>query len=177
MSNSELLVNRVASSGLITINLEDFFPKQEMVSLDIKQFLFRELLLKELDFRKALQELDWSLYKDKVLCVYCSSDAIIPTWTYMLIARYAHPVVHNLYYGKEEDALNFYFDYNLRSFDWSRYKDSKVVIKGCSDKPVPSSAYQTLTYLLLPYCSSIMYGEPCSTVPIFKAKKESVLKT
>lgn len=172
MMNSEVnLINRVANSGLTTINLEDYYPKEEMVSFDLKPFLFRELILKEMDFRKSMQEFDWSVFENKILCVYCSNDAIIPTWAYMIVAKHTNGIIKNLFFGNVDSALISYYEIYLRSQDWSNFKDAKIVIKGCSHKPVPASAYQTLSYLLLPFCSSIMYGEPCSTVPIFKAKK------
>lgn len=173
MSESVSMVNRVANSGLITIDLEDFYPAEELIELDIKQFLFKELIIKELDFRKALQEYNWSQYDGKILCVFCSTDAIIPTWAYMLIARYTHGHVVNLFWGEASSALIQYFDFVIKSKDWSQYQGSKVVIKGCSHKPVPASAYQSLTSILMPICNSIMYGEPCSTVPIYKQKINS----
>ncbi|MEP7194919.1 MAG: DUF2480 family protein [Saprospiraceae bacterium] len=171
MNEEAILINKVAESGLITLKLEDYYPKNEFIEFDLKGFLFRELILKEMDFRKALQDTDWSQYAGKVLCVYCSNDSIIPMWSYMLVAKHASEFVKDIYFGKKEAALISYYDHELRSVDWSVYLNSKIVIKGCSNLPVPASAYQTLTHLLLPYASSIMYGEPCSTVPIYKKKK------
>lgn len=171
MSDSQILINKVALSGLVTLDLEQYYPSQELIEFDIKPFLFRELLLKELDFRKSMQEHDWTQYKDKILCVYCSSDAIIPKWAYMLIAKYAQESVSDLYFGNKEQALVSLFEKNLRAENWEKYKDQKMVIKGCGELEVPASAYQTVCYMLLPYASSIMYGEPCSTVPIFKKKR------
>ncbi|MCC6816098.1 MAG: DUF2480 family protein [Saprospiraceae bacterium] len=168
---SQILVNRVASSGIVTINLEDYYPKSELVEFDMKDFLFKELILKELDFRKSMQELDWLKFKDKILCVYCSNNAIIPKWAFMLVARYAQDVVRDLIYGNKEKAVEILLETKLRMVDWSQFKDQKIVLKGCGDIEIPVSAYQTASYLLLPFANSIMYGEPCSTVPIFKKKK------
>ncbi len=171
MNSDTILTNRVASSGLITIKLEEFFPKEEICVFDLKNYLFRELILKELDFRQSLKEHDWSQYQNKILSVWCSNDAIIPTWAYMLIASYAAPYVHSIFFGNSDEALRSYFSKKIDAFDWTLYKDAKVVIKGCSDLPVPASAYLEVTNKLVPIASSIMYGEPCSTVPVFKKKK------
>lgn len=171
MNDSPVLINRVAQSGLVTLDLETYYPNQELIEFDIKPFLFRELILKELDFRKSIQEIDWKQYDAKILCVFCSTDAIIPKWAYMLIARYAQEYVSDLYFGNKDQALISLFEKNLRAVNWSEFKDQKVVIKGCGEIEVPASAYQTASFLLMPYASSIMYGEPCSTVPIYKKKK------
>lgn len=162
------LINRVAGSGLITLNLEEDFPKDEFMEFDLKSYLFMELILKEKDFRSALKEIDWSTYQNKILLVYCSTDAIVPVWAFMLIAAYAKPYVSDIYYGKKANYLENYYARVIRSRDYHDYKDKRIVIKGCSKKPVPASAYLELTAALQPYAQSIMYGEPCSTVPIFK---------
>jgi len=162
------LVNRVANSGIKTINLENHFPKHEIVELDIKQYLFKELLLKEKDFRNALKEIDWEGYKDKILLVYCSSDAIIPVWAYMLVAAYATPHAFDVFEGNQDSYLKLHYTNALSDIDFKSYEGDRVVIKGCSDRPVPSAAYALVTKHLQPYAQSIMYGEPCSTVPIFK---------
>jgi hypothetical protein len=162
------LVNRVANSGLITLNLEDDYPVNGFVDFDIKSYLFMELILKEKEFRASLKEIDWSLYQDKILLVYCSADAIIPVWAYMLIAAYAKPFAKDIFYGQKEAYLQRYFTVLIKSKDYTSYTGKRIVIKGCSKKPVPASAYLELTAALQPYAQSIMYGEPCSTVPIFK---------
>lgn len=166
------LVNRVASSGLITLNLEDFFPTEEVVHFDLKDYLFMEMILKEKDFRAALKEHDWEQYQGKVVLVYCSADAIIPVWAYMLVAAYAEPFAHQLFQGKEEEFYKITFQQTLSTIDASQYDQKRIVIKGCSNKPVPPSAYVELTLKLRPYAQSIMYGEPCSTVPIFKRPRK-----
>lgn len=165
------LVNRVATSGLITIKLEDFFPREEVVVFDLKDYLFMELILKEKDFRAALKAHDWTQYQDKKLVINCSADAIIPVWAYMLVAVYAEPYAGGIYQGSTEEFYKAAFSNALRSIEGADYEDKRVVIKGCSDKPVPPSAYVELTHKLRPYAKSIMYGEPCSTVPIYKKPK------
>ena len=165
------LINRVSNSSLETINLEKFFPEGEIATFDIKTYLFKELILKEKDFRAALKAHDWSQYQDKTLLVYCSSNAIIPVWSYMLIAAYATPFATQLFQGNADSYYQAAFTIALDKIDWSMYEGKPVVIKGCSDKPVPPSAYMDLTRLLQPIARSIMYGEPCSTVPIYKRKR------
>ncbi len=162
------LVNRVAASSLITLDLEKYYPEVQLAHFDIKDYLFKELLLKEKDFRAALKEHNWEQYAGKTLLVYCSSDAIIPIWAYMLIASYAQPYAADLYQGMEEKFLENAFDKILNEMDYSSFMDQRIVIKGCSNKKVPLSAYLKLTQYLRPIAKSIMFGEPCSTVPIFK---------
>jgi len=168
MAEDNPLINRVANSGLITINLEDYFPKEEIIDFDIKQFLFMEMILKEKDFRTSLKEQDWKSYEGKILAVHCSVDAIIPTWAYMLISANASPFVADLYFGQRSGYIQQYFDGILEDMNCEQHQDKRVVIKGCSDKEVPPSAYMKLTSRLRPFAQSIMFGEPCSTVPIFK---------
>ncbi len=167
----EILVNKVAQSGLITINLEDWFPKKEIVELDITQFLFHGLILKEKDFRESMAQLDWSQYQKKVLCVYCSTDAIIPVWAYMLIAVQSESFVDSIFFGTKESYISHYYSIQIGQLDISPYAEGRLVIKGCGDLPVPPSAYMDLTARLVPVAKSIFYGEPCSTVPVFKQKK------
>lgn len=168
MTEDKPLVNRVAQSGLITLNLEEHFPSAEMVDFDLKDYLFMELILKEKDFRAALKEHDWTQYEGKVLLVFCSTDAIIPVWAYMLVATYAQPYATAIYQGTQEEYLKQYYEQVVSTFPVNEYEDKRIVIKGCSDKPVPPAAYLALTRALRPFAKSIMYGEPCSTVPIYK---------
>lgn len=162
------LVNRVAQSSLITFNLEEYFPKGEIVAFDLKDFLFHGLILKEKEFRAALAEYDWQKVKDCHLAVFCSADAVIPTWAYMLVVAYAAPFARQIYLGTVENLLEKHYSLLIIDLDLSHLQDQRVVIKGCSNKPVPASAYVDLTKKLQPIAQSIMYGEPCSTVPIFK---------
>ena len=143
-----------------------------MVSFDLKDYLFQELVLKEKDFRAALKAFDWSSIKDKNLAIYCSTDAIIPIWAYMLVTAYATPFAHSIFQGDESDFYANAFQKALQSVDGSQYDQKRIVIKGCSNKPVPAAAYVALTQKLQPFAQSIMYGEPCSTVPIFKRPRK-----
>ncbi|MEL7220948.1 MAG: DUF2480 family protein [Bacteroidota bacterium] len=166
------LVNRVASSGLITLKLEEFFPQKKLAHFDLKDFLFMELILKEKDFRTALKEHDWEQYNGQVLLVYCSTDAIIPVWAYMLVAAYAAPVATDVFQGTADDYYRAYFLRQLDQLDADQYRDQRIVIKGCSDHPVPPAAYLEITRRLQPLAKSIMYGEPCSTVPVYKQPRK-----
>ncbi|MEM1327090.1 MAG: DUF2480 family protein [Bacteroidota bacterium] len=166
------LVNRVAQSGLITIKLEEFFPKADTIAhFDLKDYLFMEMILKEKDFRAAMKAHDWVQYESKHLIVFCSVDAIIPMWAYMLIAVYAEPYATSIFQGTASEFLKVHYERQIENLDISSYIDQRLVIKGCSDQPVPASAYASLTRRLRPIAKSIMFGEPCSTVPIYKAKK------
>ncbi len=165
------LVNRVAASGLITIKLEDWYPEGEIATFDLKDFLFQGLVLKEKDFRQALKAHDWEQYRDRHVLLRCSTDAIIPTWAWMLLASYLEPVARSVFHGSEEEFLKNWFVEALRREDPSQWAGQRIVIKGCGDKRVPEAAYVELTRILRPIAQSIMYGEPCSTVPIYKKPK------
>ena len=162
------LVNRVAESGLITLNLENHFPSEELVAFDLKDHLFQGLILKEKDFRTALKEHNWSAYEGKVVCIFCSTDAIIPVWAFMLTASYASTTASDTYIGSKEAYIDQHYRAFILNIDTDQYQDARIVIKGCSHKPVPAAAYAYLTQVLKPVTKSIMYGEPCSTVPIYK---------
>jgi uncharacterized protein DUF2480 len=167
---AEEIINRVAASALEELNLEDYFPKEEVVVFDLKPYLFMELILKEKDFREALLNTDWSVYQRKVVAVTCTADAIIPMWAYMLVAAYLQPVAADVVFGNADAALREVFLKKISSIDLSRYLDKRVVVKGCGNLPVGEYAYLEITKLLRPVVKSIMYGEACSTVPIFKKK-------
>ncbi len=169
----EPLVNRVAKSGLITIDLETFYPKEEIQSFDLKDYLFQGLVLREKDFREVVKNHRWEQYQDKVLLVQCSTDAIIPVWAYMLVASAAAPFAKEVFQGTQEEFLKLAFLKKLDELQPEQYAGKRIVIKGCSHKPVPPAAYVELTRKLQPFVQSIMYGEPCSTVPIFKKKVTS----
>ncbi len=166
------LINRVANSGLVTIDLETYFPKHELAGFDLKAWLFMEQILKEKDFRAALKEHDWSQYQDKVVTIYCSVDAIIPTWAFMLISSYCNGIAADIYQGEPDAYLKYYYKNLLVGLDYTEYQDKRVVIKGCSNLPVPTIAYMEITEKLKPFAQSVMYGEPCSTVPIFKRPRK-----
>ena len=169
---NEPLVNRVAQSSLITLNLEAYLPKEDIVSFDLKNYLFRELLLREKDFREALKEHDWTQYAEKGLAVHCSSEAIIPQWAYMLVSAYATPHAKLVYLGSPAALMSHILLRNIDEIDGRDFEGKRVVVKGCSDKEVPTSAYLAITNMLQPHAQSIMYGEPCSTVPIFKRPRK-----
>lgn len=165
------LVNRVANSSLVTIDLEALYPTGEIVPFDLKGYLFMELILKEKDFREALNALDWEQYRDKNLAVFCSADAIIPLWAYMLVATHAAPFVQDIALCEPAEFAEKAFLKKLATFDIQEYEGKRIVVKGCSDKPVPASAYLEITRKLQPIALSIMFGEPCSTVPVYKKAK------
>lgn len=164
------LVNRVANSGLETIDLEDFYPAGAIVSFDLKDYLFMELILKEKDFREALKVHDWEQYKGKNLAVFCSADAIIPMWAYMLVASYAAPFANDIAQTTPELFADAAILKRIALLNPADYEGKRLVIKGCSDKPVPPAAYLEITRRLQPVALSIMFGEPCSTVPVFKKR-------
>lgn len=164
----EIFVNKVAESGLISLDLEEFYPKGEIKTFDLKGYLFMELILKEKDFRAALQTTDWSVYQDAYVAILCSADAIIPMWAYMLVASYLQPVAKDVVFGDEQKLINSIFLKNLAHFDAAAYENKRVVVKGCGDVSIPETAYVEITNKLRPFVKSIMYGEPCSTVPIYK---------
>ena len=166
----EEIVNKVSQSALITLDLETFFPKEQIRIFDLKPFLFMELILKEKDFRAALSGTDWSLYRDEIVGIYCSADAVIPVWAYMLVTSYLQPYAKEVIMGDEMTVLRQLITNRIQSIDPGEYKDKKIVVKGCGEKPVGDFAYLEITKVLRPVAKSIMYGEPCSTVPVFKAE-------
>jgi hypothetical protein len=167
---SEEIINKVAQSGLHTLDLEEYYPREEIVVLDLKSMLFMEMILKEKEFRAALQAVDWSGYQDKILAVVCTADAIIPSWAYMLVAVQAQPFVKDIFLGDGATALREAFLVNLRAIDTSEFADKRVVVKGCGDLTVDGFAYLEIARLLRPVVKSIMYGEACSNVPVYKKK-------
>jgi hypothetical protein len=164
------IVNRVASSGLVTLDLEDYYHPGERVVYDLKDNLFMGLILKEKDFRAFLKEHDWAQYAGKNVAITCSEDAIIPTWAYMLLTLSLQPHAHTMVYGSIDDLNEkLYFD-AIASIDLETYRGAKVVVKGCSNVPVPTAAYVELTRRLAPMVQTLMFGEPCSTVPLYKKR-------
>jgi len=166
------IVNKVAQSGLITIDLSDYIVKGERVLFDIKPWLFQEMILKEKDFREQLKSHDWAQYTDKLVAITCTADAIVPTWAYMLIASHLQPFAKRIVFGTLEKLEETLFEEELSRLDLEPFRDQRVVIKGCSDEEVPVSAYLSITAKLRPVVKSIMYGEPCSTVPVYKKRFE-----
>ena len=167
----EVFVNKVAESGIITLNLEEFYPKEETVVFDMKEHLFMGLILKEKDFRETMKSLDLSVYKEKNIAITCTADAVIPVWAYMLVTSYLQPVANNIVFGDVAFLHKTIFLNNLANININDYQDKRVVIKGCGDLPITETAYVAITNMLRPVVKSIMYGEPCSTVPIYKKPK------
>lgn len=164
------LINKVSESALVTIDLEDYYPKDPVTVFDLKDYLFMGLILKEKDFREALKALDLTPFTSKAVAVTCSADAVIPMWAYMLVASYVQPVATDVVFGTEEELKNQMLLRNIATLPVSEFADKRIVIKGCGDLPIGEAAYLQATKLLRPVAKSIMYGEPCSTVPIFKRK-------
>jgi hypothetical protein len=165
----DLIVNKVAESGLITLDLEEFYPKEETAVFDLKDHLFMGLILKEKDYRETLKNLDWDIYQNKNVCITCTADAVIPVWAYMLTATYLQFVAKDVVFGNEDFLHRALFLKNLSKINMTEFADKRVVIKGCGDKIITETAYVEITKLLRPVAKSIMYGEPCSTVPIYKS--------
>ncbi|WP_379088140.1 DUF2480 family protein [Pedobacter sp. UC225_65] len=170
MDIQEKFVNKVAASGLITLNLEEYFHKGERLVYDIKDNLFHGLMLKEQDFRAFIKEHNWEQYQDKNIAITCSTDAIVPTWAYMLLANKMKPYANEIVFGTLETLETVLYTKALAKIDINAFAGERVVIKGCASLQVPVSAYVEITSLLTPIVKSIMYGEPCSTVPIYKRK-------
>ncbi len=169
--NSEI-INRVAESSLMQLDLEDWYDHADRKSFDVATYLHMGLVLKELDFRSALKQFDWPSFEGKHLAIYCSADAIVPTWAFMLVATYAAPFTKSIVFGTKDKIDEILFERWISNLDLSPYKDQKVIVKGCSKYPVPVSAYITITSRLTPVVQSLMFGEPCSNVPLYKRKKQ-----
>lgn len=164
------IINRVANSKLITINLEDYYPDGNRVLFDIKDWLFEGFVLREKDFRNTIAAYDWSQYQDSYVALTCSSDAIIPGWAYMLLSIHLEPFAKQIIIGDLEALETSIYQDVLNKLDVSEFKNKPIIIKGCSKKPVPQNAYIMLATKLKPVVKSIMYGEACSSVPLFKSK-------
>ena len=171
----EIIVNKVASSGINTLNLEDYYPKGERIVFDMKNCLIEGLVLREKEFRNFLKQNDWTKYKDKFVAIDCSADAIIPTWAYMLVAIELEPFAKKIILGTLNMLETLLFREALSKINLEEFKNQRVVIKGCSAKTVPVSAYIEIVRLLRPVAQSIMYGEPCSTVPLYKKNKNTII--
>lgn len=166
----EEIVNRVANSGIITFNLEDYYQQGERVTYDIAQNLFQGLILREKDFRQFLKEKDWMEYDSKNVALHCSADAIVPTWAYMLLADKLFGIANKVVFGDLVYLENILITEAISKVEWESFEGKRVVVKGCGDLDIPESAYVEVMHKLRPYAKSIMYGEPCSTVPLYKRK-------
>ena len=165
------IINRVTGSSLIVFNLEDLFPRFDVAEIDIKSLLFQEQILREKDLRDFVKHHDWNQYQNKHVAIFCSEDAIVPTWAYMLIGIAAQPFAATVVFGNRDALMTQLFQKALSEVDWEKYRNEKVVIKGCGDRKVPESAFLEAASRLRPVAASIMYGEPCSTVPLYRKPK------
>jgi Protein of unknown function (DUF2480) len=163
-------VNKVAESGIVTIDLASYLPQQTIVLFDLKDYLFMGLILKEKDYRTALKELDLTPFENKIVALHCSADAIVPSWAYMLASTYLNTVSNALYFGDEAAVRQTILINNINALDPETFAEKRIVVKGCGDESITSAAYLAITNKLYNVSKSIMYGEPCSTVPIYKKK-------
>lgn len=168
---SEKIVNRVAKSPLKNIDLEELYPDGKRILFDIKNWLFEGIILKEKDFRESVNKHDWSQYQDTYVALTCSEDAIIPSWAYLLLSAELTPYAKKIVVGDLELLETSIFQEIINHMDISEYQDKPVIIKGCADKPIPASAFSFLIDRIQPIAKTIMYGEACSTVPLYKKKK------
>ncbi|MCF6129843.1 DUF2480 family protein [Flavobacterium sp. AS60] len=165
------IINKVANSALEVFDLEDYYPNGIRTQIDISQWLFEGFLLKEKDFREALKNHDWKQYENQYVAIDCSTDAIIPAWASILVTVYLAPFAKKVVMGKLSDLEIALYQEILPTLDYTKYQDKPVILKGCSKKPVPESAYIMAIQKLQPFAKSIMYGEACSAVPLFKKGK------
>lgn len=162
------IVNKVANSSLKVFDLEDLYPSNPRMEIDIAQWLYEGFVLREKDFREALKQVNWSAYKDAYVGLFCSTDAILPGWTYMLLTNYLQPIAKRIFLGDRQHLEKSIYQELLLGIDYSEYKDLPVIIKGCSKKEIPEEAYVLATQLMMNHARSIMFGEACSAVPIYK---------
>lgn len=165
---SDAIINKVAQSGLVELDLQDYYPREEVMTFDLKDYLFKGLILKEKEFREALKNHDFTVYSGKYVAVTCTTDAIIPAWAYMLVASYLQPFAKDMICGDQAFLLRTILLKNINTIDINAFADKRIVVKGCGDLAIGAFAYLEITKLLRPVAKSIMYGEPCSTVPVFK---------
>jgi fructose-1-phosphate kinase PfkB-like protein len=168
MSNE--IINKVANSALITIDLTDYAPKETIAVLDIKDFLFEGIILKEKTFRKTLKEFDFSVYTDKIVALYCSLDVIVPMWAFMLLTSYLNNSAAKIHFGTKEEVFQKIFSDNIDAIDVTKFENKKVIVKGCGQVPLTEALYIAITKKLQNTVSSLMFGEACSAVPVFKKK-------
>ena len=164
------IVNKVANSALITIDLTDYAPKETIAILDAKDFLFEGIILKEKAFRNTLKEFDFSVYTDKIVALYCSSDAIVPMWAFMLLTSYLNNSASKIHFGTKEEVFQKIFSDNIDAIDATEFENKKVIVKGCGQVPLTETLYIAITKKLQNTVSSLMFGEACSAVPVFKKK-------
>ena len=166
----EEIINKVALSSLVSLDLEEFYPQGKRIEYDLATNLYEGLVLREKDFRAFLKTHDWKYYENTHVAIKCSSDAIVPTWAYMLVAIHLEPYAKTIIFGDSTVLETELSRQMIANLDVEKYKDAKVVIKGCSKLPIPISAYVEISRILRPLVASLMFGEPCSTVPLYKRK-------
>lgn len=165
------IVNKIKQSKLETVDLEKFAADVKVYELDLKDFLFQEMILKEKEYREKMENHDWSQYEDGFLAVHCSTDAIIPKWAYMLVVQHAQDYAKDVLFGTKQEAMSQIFRQKLDQADWQKYEGQFVLLKGCSKIDVPADVYMYATKKLMPYVNKLMYGEACSNVPIYRKKR------
>ena len=165
---NEPIINKVAGSGLVTIDLEKYYLKEQTGVIDLKDYLFMGMILKEKEFREAIKNIDWEKYRDKNVAVTCTADAVIPVWAWMLVAASLQQVAKEIVMGDEKELHKTLFLKNIAQVNIKEFADKRIVVKGCGETPIADFAYMEITKLLRPVVKSIMYGEPCSTVPVYK---------
>ncbi len=165
---SDVIVNKVSESGLITLDLEEYYPKEEIVNFDLKEFLFHGLILKEKEFREAMKAHPWEKYSNQNVAIHCSADAIIPAWAYMLVTSNLQPVAEDVFFGTAVEMLKHLFLRNIEKINPDAFAGQRVIIKGCGDASIGEYAYLGITKKLRPVVKSLMYGEACSAVPVYK---------
>ena len=166
------IVNKVARSGVVSLDLAHYYHSGNRIQLDIKDWLFQNIVLKEKDFRDSINAHNWGIYQGNNVAIHCSEDVIIPTWAYMLIASKLESVAFHFVFGDLEDLEKSLFQRILSEIDYTQFEEKRVIVKGCGDIQIPDTVYVELVRKLKPYASSIMFGEPCSTVPIFKKLRQ-----
>jgi hypothetical protein len=164
------IINKVANSSLEVFDLEDYYPIGTRTQIDISKWLSDGFILKEKDFREHLKQHDWTKYQDHFVAIFCSTDAILPAWATVLVTIHLAPFTKKIVDGDLEDLDTLLYQEILPNIDYSKYENKSVIIKGCSKKPVPNSAYVAAAQYLQPFAKSIMYGEACSAVPLYKKK-------
>lgn len=168
---AEEIINRIANSNLKTIDLEDYYPEGNRIVIDIKDWLYQELILREKDFRTSVANHNWEQYRDSYIALTCTSDAIIPSWAYLLITTRLNKIAKKVIVGSLDLLETVIFDEVIQQLDITEFINKPIIIKGCANKPIPASAYTLLIGKIQPIAKSVMYGEACSTVPLYKAKK------
>lgn len=168
----EEIVNKVANSSLEIFDLEDYYPTEMIAEIDISQWLYEGIVLREKDFRNKLISIDWEAYTGQLVALYCSTDAIIPSWAMMLVASYLQPYAKKIVQGNKQELLLFYYQEIINEIDFSVYTNKPTIIKGCAKKPIPEQCYVMSLEKMQKYARSIMFGEACSAVPIYKRKQK-----